>query len=192
MAVGDLITYDNYRAMVPMTWRITPQWSDTNLTVHLASCSFVVRARVTSVLFRTGSCTVTAYYYNGSTWVHAYTLSVSQTNAGSKEQKGYHNRATEGTTSGDSHNHHLWKFVVSMSYPGSAHGYFDIWSAGVETMTKSEYDSYFKGGKIHGIKGTYVVNTTDSAFLATYHPGVMRGTPISIASGTHKYICHEA
>lgn len=192
MAVGDVINYANYKAMYPSAWRTNPQWTDTNLTVYLASCSFVVRARATSVWLRTGTCTVTAYYYNGSSWVHAYTLSASQKNGGTTDRKAYHNRAAEGTTSGDSHQHHCWKFVVSMSHPGSAHGYFTIWAAGIETMTEAEYNSYFKGKYIHGVSCSYQVNGTESAFLSAHHPSVHRGTPISIASGTAKYICHEA
>ncbi len=192
MAVGDQIDYAKYLAMVPVAWRITPSWEDTNVTVYLASCSFVAKIRVTSVLWRTSKLDFTAYYYNGSSWIYVYSKSLSQKNSGSQEQYYYHNREAEGTTSADQHQHHLWKFVVTMDHPGSAHGYFNIWAGGLETMTQNEYNSYFKGNKIHGINCTYSTSSSDIAFVSANHPSIHRGTPISIASNTHKYICHEA
>lgn len=192
MATGDKINYANYKAMVPGAWRITPSWKDTNKTIYLSACSFVIQIRVTSVWFRKSRIWLTAYYYNGSSWVQAYTGYISKSGGSSGDAKYYHNRADEGTTSGDSHQHHLWKFVIAMDPEGSSHGYFNIWAGGLETMNETEYNNYFKGNKIMGVKCAYSDSSSDSAFVASNHPSTNKGTKISVSAGTHKYICYES
>jgi len=191
MAVGDEINYANYKAMVPTAWRTTPSWTDTNVTVYLSSCSFVAQIRVTSVWFRKSRIWLTSYYYNGYSWVQAYTGYLSESGGSSDSTKYYHNRADEGITSADQHQHHLWKFVISMDPEGSSHGHFNIWAGGLETMNETEYNNYFKGHKIHGIVCSYSDSSTDSNWVSSKYPLANRGTKISIADGTYKNICYE-
>jgi len=192
MAVGDLINYANYKEMAGGSWRLTPSWEDTDKTVYLASCCFVVRIRCTSVLWRTSKMTLNAYYYNGSSWVRAYENTISQKNAGTTSQFYYHNRADEGTTSTDQHQHHLWKFVISNTiHPGSSHTYFELWAGGMETMNETEYNSYFKGQKLMGINCSYSDSSSDTDWVNNKYPSVYKGTPIGVSSGTYKYLCYE-
>lgn len=195
MAAGDQITYANYKAMVPEAWRITPSWADQNRTVYLASCSFVIQIRVVSVFLRSASMDIDAYFYNGSGWTLAFSDDVSVSGSyGDESKKFYHNRAAEGTTSGDSHQHHLWKFVIhNVSYAGSAHAYFNIWAGGLETMTEAEYNSYFKGHEIMGIVCQFDdTETVDANFVAVHHPSTHKNTEIAISTGTYKWMCYEA
>ena len=192
MAVGDEINYANYKAMVTAAWRISNSWGNQDITIYLSACSFVIQAKCNSVLFRSSSIDVNAYYYSGSSWVYAYNLHLTLSGAQNPiSTKAYHNRADEGTTTGDQHQHHLWKFVVNMSWAGSAGADFVLWASGLETMNETEYNSYFKGEKLMGIKCEYKTGVTDSSFVLTNHPSTLKGTPISISSGTYKYICYE-
>lgn len=200
MASGDLINYANYRAMRDdSAWTASNTWTDsTSFTVYISAPSFIVRARVSSVLFRSNWVKVTASYYNGSGWTTVFTdRQAYKSGAGSAEWKFYHNRAKEGTSAEDAHMHHLWKFVVNMrGKDGSAHGYFDLWCGGIEMMTESEWNSYVKGSGNNKIKwckpgwsvlgGTY---RSDAEFIAGERPSAHRGTPISVASGTYRYMC---
>ena len=192
MAAGDKINYANYKAMVPVVWRIEQSWSEPNgKTIYISSCSFIVQIKASSVLLRNARIAFNAYYYNGSAWVFAYSESATVQGINSKTFKFFHNRESEGSTNADQHQHHLWKYVMESSSTGSASTEFRIWLGGLETMTETEYNSYFKGKPIHGIKCECKTGVSDASFVASNHPSVNRGTPISIASGTYKYICHE-
>lgn len=192
MAVGDQINYANYKAMVPTAWRIEKEWSEPNgKTIYISSCSFVVRIEADSVLFRKARIAFKAYYYNGSAWVHAYDGSATVQGINNKTVRFYHNRGAEGSTAGDQHQHHLWKYVMESSSSGSAYTKLKIWLGGLETMTENEYDNYFYGRLLMGVKCGYNASTNDTAFVASNYPSVYKGTPISISSGTYKYLCYE-
>lgn len=203
MASGDVINYSNYKAMYPSAWRYSHTWTDSSVTIYVNASSFVIRARVSSVLFRSNWVNVTASYWNGSSFVQAYAprnnngYTTYAKGANSSSWSGYHNRSSEGTTSGDQHQIQLWKLVISMrGKDGSAHGYFDIWCGGLETMTESEYNNYFKGRLIKYSSGDWFQkgNTyaSDAAFIAGQKPSNWRGTPISIASGTANKLCYSS
>ena len=192
MSVGDLITYDNYKAMVSSSWRIEQSWSGPNgKTIYISSCSFIVQIKASSVLFRSARIAFDAYYYDGSAWVFAYSGSATVQGINSKTLQFFHNRESEGSTDDDQHQHHLWKYVMESSSSGSASTELKIWLGGLETMTENEYNTYFKGNKIMGLKCEYNDNTTDTAFVASNYPSVYRGTPVSISSDSHKYLCYE-
>lgn len=192
MAVGDLITYDNYKAMVPEVWRIEQSWSEPNgKTIYISSCSFIVQIEASSVLFRNARIAFNAYYYNGSAWVYAYSGSATVQGINSKTLQFFHNREAEGSTDADQHQHHLWKYVMESTSSGSAWTKLKIWLGGLETMTVNEYDTYFYGHLLMGVKCEYNDGTTDTAFVASNYPSVYKGTPVSISSGTYKYLCYE-
>ena len=87
---------------------------------------------------------------------------------------------------------HLWKIVL---YEDSGDGgsFYQVYSAGLEKVPSSIYQSHFKSRKIIGVTcGIWEKGydyATDDAFLADKGYGVLRGTPIAITSGTYRYIC---
>lgn len=172
-------------------WRISKTITDTSTTIYICACSFVTRARVSSVLFRSNWVDVTAYYYNGSTWVQAYAPrgnnghTVYASGKKDAEWKLYHNRSAEGTTSGDQHMYHLWKYVVQMrGKDGSAHGYFDYWIGGIEMMTEAEYNSYFRYKPIKFCNNSDATGVNDTTFPQIYRPSGKRGTAITSANAS--------
>ena len=181
-------------------WKASKTWTDSSFTVFLVGSSWVIAARVSSVLLRENWVDITAYYYNGSTFVQAYAPrnnsghTAYYSNKGSQTVKFYHNRSAEGTTSGDVPNATLWKIVVSMKGAhGSAHGYFDCYVGGVGLFTDGEYESICKNQKIKWanpdywqLGGTY---TSESAFISAERPMAHRGTPISISNA---FCCSRA
>ena len=194
MAVGDVINYANYKAIAPTSWSLNLDWTDENKTIYLSACSFVLKIKVTSVWFRKSRIWLTSYYYNGSAWVQAYTGYLSESGGSSNEAYFYHNRSTEGSTTEDQPQHHLWKFVIEMDPEGSSHGYFNIWAGGLEMMSETEYNTNFKGEKLQGIRCVWgdELNYIDSTWISSWHSKVNKGTPISISSGTYKWLGFES
>lgn len=143
---GQLIT----KASFPASWASTFSASDWNGYLYVSAPSFVIEHKVTSVLFRTGKWTAEYYYYNWTTgaWDYGGYNEQSQTNAGTKSWKFYHNRAAEGTTSWNNASFHFWRIRVTSSNPGSSHTYINAWAGGVGLYTDAEYESLCRNKKI--------------------------------------------
>lgn len=178
-------TYANIVARCPSDWSKTGTITDSSQTIYISGCSWVIQARVSSVALRSNWVNITAYYYNGSTWVQAYAprgnngYTVYKKGAGSQSLKFYHMRPTEGTTEGDHPYCHLWKIVVQMrGKDGSAHGYFDWYVGGIEKMSEAWYNTYFRYKPIKCIPIDVQSNYGDDAFVANYRPSNWTGVPI--------------
>lgn len=177
------LNYANIVAKCPSGWTYSSTITDSSQTVYINACSWVIQARVSSVALRSNWVNITAYYYNGSTWVQAYAprnnndYTVYKSGKGDQSLKFYHNRSAEGTTSGDQHLYQMWKIVVEMKgKDGSAHGYFDYYVGGIEKMTETEYNSYFRYKPIKWIPVTVSTSSSDSAFPTAYRPRNAKGT----------------
>lgn len=178
-------TYANIVAQCPSGWTYSSTITDSNQTIYINGCSWVIQARVSSVLLRSNWVEITAYYYNGSTWVQAYAPrgnnghTVYKSGKGDQSLKFYHNRSAEGTTSGDQPLYQMWKIEVKMrGKDGSAHGYFDWYVGGIEKMTNAEYNSYFRYKPIKYVP-VYVTNSSnDTTFPTLYRPSSHRGAAL--------------
>lgn len=177
--MGGALNYSTLHALKGggSSWRASSTFTDSNVTFYINSCSWIIRARVSSVALRSNWVNITAYYYNGSSWVKAYEprgnngYTVYKHGSGSQELKFYHNRGAEGSTSGDAHMYHIWKIVIQMrGKDGSAHGYFDYWLGGLEMMTEGEYNSYFKGKPVRYCKFGYSTSSNDTTWATNNDP----------------------
>lgn len=196
------LNYSGIVAQCPSGWTETGTITDKNQTFYINACSWVIQARVSSVLLRSNWVNITAYYYNGSTWVQAYAprgnngYTVYKSGKGDQSLKFYHNRSAEGTTSGDQPLYQMWKIVVQMrGKDGSAHGYFDWYVGGIEKMTEAEYNSHFRWKPI---KRIYIeVRTPDNGyndtnFPSAFRPSAGRGSRIDVATGNIKVCGYSA
>lgn len=187
-------TYANIVAQCPSGWTITNGIEDSSQTIYINGCSWVISARVSSVLLRSNWVDITAYYYNGSSWVQAYAPrgnnghTVYKSGKASQELKFYHNRSAEGTTSGDQPLYQMWKIVVQMrGKDGSAHGYFDWWVGGMEKMNEAFYNAYFRYKPIKCIPIAVYSNYGDSAFVTAYRPSSRRGVKINTTNASIRW-----
>lgn len=180
------LTYANIKAHCQSGWVTSGMITDSSQTIYITGCSWVIQARVSSVALRSNWVEITAYYYNGSTWVQAYAPrgnnghTVYKSGKGDQSLKFYHNRSAEGTTSGDQPLYQMWKIEVKMrGKDGSAHGYFDWYVGGIEKMTEAEYNSYFRYKPIKFIQIEVASNYGDDAFVARNRPRNYRGWKIN-------------
>ena len=193
------LNYANISAQCPSGWTETGTITDSSQTIYINACSWVIQARVSSVALRSNWVNITAYYYNGSTWVQAYAprnnngYTVYKSGKGDQSLKFYHNRSAEGSTSGDQHLYQMWKIVVAMrGKDGSAHGYFDYYVGGIEKMTETEYNSYFRYKPIKAIPVLASTSYNDSNFPSQFRPSAWRGARIDVATGNIKNCGYSA
>ena len=94
----------------------------------------------------------------------------------------------------DIHDCHLWKVVV-MEGDNSGGSSGTLYTGGIGCTSESIYNSYFKNRKIYCSKGDYWKQgntySSDSAFLSAQGYSCLRGTPISVSTGTYKYVCAQ-
>lgn len=202
--VGDYINYANFCALNPAS----EGWygyrslggKGTTRTFYIAATAFRVWTSIQGSWvwgYQEGSLNVYAYDKNTGRFKSSPQLSWFDSVQGTSNHAGcgfYHN--FEGGSSGDIHDCHLWKVVV---YYGdndgdSTDGF--IQTGGLSLVPESIYNSYFKGRKIYCAKGDWWEQggtyRTDEEFLSAQGYSCMRGTQISIATGTYKYICAQS
>lgn len=192
MAVqGKIINWTFYKEAAGGSWRSTydsGKAGDLQTTRYVYAPAFRAAVNVYgSGLWGAHNGALTVYYLNSSGgWTQAASLECSEAR-GSGSDKGvnfYHNY--DGGSSGDVHNIHTWKVVIWSS--GDGDGRLRIWAGGIEMCTPSWYNANCKtpgttGILIKGISG----GISSSSYETT---GSRRGTPITEASGSWKWICN--
>lgn len=201
MARGDLINYANFKAMHGVSWDSTTEGTNRSSaqTTFICGLSFVTGLYINSAWAWDGiTANWTVSYYNGSSWVTV--LNENKSTSGINNgywTKFYHNRSTEGTSSGDKPNYHLWRITASpVSYTGgwtnSLSCKIGAWVGGIAMMTEAEYNNVCKGKLMRGYRPDYwfLGNTykSDTEFLAGESPQARRGTLISVSTGTYKWL----
>ncbi len=134
------------------------------------------------------SFTLYASYWNGSSWVQAWsdTHSWGQFESGQWNYKYYHN-STLGTTSGDVSSAVLWE--LRFYYPELYRKRFWVYAGGAGCMSESLYNSICKGKKIYsaGRLGSdsrydYVSTQSRNSALSVYSQSANTGTKITAAN----------
>lgn len=200
MAVGDLINYSNYKALDGSSWR-----SSSTVGSSAGTFIFYVSAPAFYVTFYIQGAWPWAYQ-EGSLNVYPYDPETgkfgSAVYTGSGSVRG-DNRTTwsfthnkDGGSSKDVHDCQLWKIQIyhgDNAATASASG--SLYVGGLGLCTEDIYNTYFKGRHIYCSKGAFWRKgsgsnqyASDEAFLQAQGYSCMRGTQISISTGTYKYI----
>lgn len=199
MAAGDLINYTNYKAMDGAAWR--------NQTSHIKSTgsyTFVVSAPAFqancwingSGLWGYQEGGISVYPYDDSIGTFSSTAVFNKSGnvrGGSKKKEWTFNHNYNGGTSGDIHDCQIWKVTF---YLGNNDGTKGCWlyTSGLGLVPESIYNNYFKGRLVYASKGDWWqiksgnTYSTVEACLKAEGYSHMRGTPVSVSTGTYKYI----
>ena len=188
---GSLINYSNIKSLLGSSWRssVTVGYTGT-YTYYVTAPAFHIDYWIKGSGwwgYQEGS--IYVYRWNGSNF-STCVYSGSNSCRGSKNQISWafsHNY--NGGSSGDVHNCQLWKIVVySGNNDGSSGG--TLYTGGLGLVSESLYNSYFKNKLIYCSKGTYWTSSTynDSTFISNQGYSCMRGTKISVSSGTYQYV----
>lgn len=198
MASGDLINYANFKAMHGESWDVVLSGEDAisgDQTLFICGLSFVVGLNLyTKLMGDSLKVNWTVSYYDGSSWVTV--LNEDKSILGLHKSSWtyfYHNRSTEGTSSQDMPNYHLWKVTLTRLTSHGVYSYkLHAWVGGIAMMTEAEYNNVCKGKLMRGYKPDWwrLGGTYDSAdaFLAGESPQVRRGTLISVPTGTYNWL----
>lgn len=215
MAAGDYITKANYRSMYTgSSWEITKSYSASEAShkylwykgIYLYATSFVLLINVTQEWFAAVYMDYDVYFYNESsgTWTlfrsgTVYTKATGTTNPNFLMT---HNRdSTEfslvNKDVADISNNHLWYITIKVDYDQTSgnennyDAYVQIRAGATEMVdyTDTSCDFLWKTGeKIYGFVPAV---STDSSRSPSGHPnpkGNYAGNPISVSSGTARYI----
>jgi hypothetical protein len=198
---GSVINYSNIVALDGTAWRTTVSLSgDTGQHIYYVSAPvFYVNFTIHgSGLwgYQAGSCYV--YPYDSSTGAFSSSYVYGSWSEGRGDDYGnawnfYHNIIFNGSSSSeDISNCHLWKIETNKGdNNGSANG--TLYISGMGKLTESIYNSNFKNRKIYASKCDYYQKgntySSDEAFLQACGYSCMRGTKISVSSGSYKYLC---
>ena len=181
--------------MVPAAWRDSA--SSTGRTTYVYCCA---APAIQAEVYLRGSGwwgyqegSLTSWFWNGSQWVqayHKYDYFKGSNQTGTFVFRHNYN----GGSTDDVHDIHLWKFEMYLQdgYGGAS---FHLYTGGLEMVPESIYNNYFVGRYLKALSGRkYRIGSgydyvSDSAFLEAQGYSVYRGTPISIASGTYKFLC---
>ena len=198
---GDLINYTNYVALDgSSSWRNTLKSGNDRGTnyYYVSAPAFYFYYIIEGTGwwgYQEGSCAI--YPYDESTGA----FSATKVFGSSKSGRGgsydgiwqwKHNK--DGGSSGDVHDCHLWKISV---YMGNNDGNCSMWiyTGGLSHVKEDLYADYFQKRYIYCSEGKAWKKGTgtdqyasDEAFLQAQYYTHMRGTPISISTGTYKYI----
>lgn len=187
---GTTINWSNYKASgVGSDYRQGYDTGNTSSavypTIYVSAAAFEAHAQATgSGLWGWQYAALTIYYLNSSGgWTQAWSNSCTARGAGKVNSVFWNHNYYDGS-SGDIHDIHTWKVVGDIH--GDGKGMIYISAKGIGSCTNSWYDTYCKpsGGRlIRGISGIVSSSSYET-------PASKRGTPISEASGTYKWICN--
>lgn len=199
MAVGDLINYTNYVALDGSSWRYKGgTWTTSGTYTFVVSApAFQANCWICgSGLWGYQEASVNIYPYDESTGTFSTTAIFSKggsVRGGSNKDEWTFNHNYNGGSSNDIHDCHIYKIVF---YLGDNDGTKGCWlyTGGLGLVKESLYADYFKGRPIYASKGDYwrihsgyTYATVEDCLKAEFYT-CMRGTPISISTGTYKYI----
>lgn len=196
MASGDLINYANFKATHGESWDTSTEGTNSSSaqTTFICAPCFITGLYINSAWALDGiTANWTVSYYNGSSWVTV--LNENKSTSGINNgywTKFYHNRSSEGTSSGDKSNYHLWKITASPvsstgGWTSSLSCKIGAWVGGIAMMTEAEYNNVCKGKLMKGYQPAYFTGS-ESDFLSNYSPQAKRGTLISVSTGTYKWL----
>ena len=187
---GELINFSNYKSKFGTSWRFSNEWTNWNGTVYVAAPSFIIQYKADSVLLRNCTIYVDAYVYRNGKWGLAWSDSAYAKGNNEETKKFYHNKSSEGTSSTDVADCHMWYFNTSCSNAGSTKTYFNVWCGGIGVYTDTEYNNRCKDKIIKYSAGDWWTSYgSPDAFFEAQSPAVYRGDLITDTTGA--YICYS-
>ena len=186
MARGDLINYTNHKAMAGASWMIT---TSSGGTYFVFAPSFEAYAYAKgSWLWGSQQAHVHVSYWNGSGWTDVLTWDNGVRGSGNSTSYTWRHMYGGGS-SGDQPGIHIWRVYIASSGDGS--GNVHLYAGGIELWSEDQYNSYCKGNLLRGVRiGIYASSSSIESLIASHGPAALRGTPISVSSGTYRYLCN--
>ena len=181
---GQTINWSNYN--VSDYWRQTYDTGKTSAAVYPTVYVFAPTWQAEAKAYGSGLwgwqyAALTAYYLNDyGEWTQVWSKSCETRGASNEKRVLLRHNYGESNVQ-DPHHMHTWKLVGDLHGDGS--GRIIITAGGIENYNDSQYNMRCKDGYISGISG----GLSTSSYETT---GSNRGTPISVASGTYKWICN--
>lgn len=200
MAAGDLINYANYKAMDGGSWRHKGgTWTSAgSYTFVVSAPAFQANCWICgSGLWGYQEGGIQVYPYDESTGTFSSTAVFNKSGnvkGGSNKSEWTFNHNYNGGTSGDIHDCQIWKVTF---YLGNNDGTKGCWlyTGGLGLVPESIYNSHFKGRLVYASKGDYWQIKSSGTTYASIEACLnaegyshMRGTPVSVSTGTYKYI----
>lgn len=190
---GEVFNFANYKSKYGTSWFKTYSVQNQNITLIANAPNICVDFYVeTGAMLRTASISITTSYYNGSSWITAWTKNMSCSGKnGSEHYRWAHNRAAESYPYRNDGLYHMWQFAITGSNENKNSWYgADVWMGGINVFTDAEYESlcknrpirYCRSDEIWSLGGKY---GSAQAFLDGEHPGVYRGSEITDATGKY-------
>ena len=171
--------------------------SHNNSTIYVSSPSWWAQITINKNLGTWGrSFTLTAAYWNGSTWVDAWSdrHSWGQFETGSWTYKYYHN-STLGSTPGDVADAVLWELYFD--FPELYRKRMWVYSGGAGCMPESTYNDLYQRGLIYSsgrLGGDSIYNSGEAGRIRDkirseyFNQGVASGITSITASKEHKLV----
>lgn len=200
MASGDLISYSNFSKTY--TSDLLLDKTDTRTTsvysAYVSSPSWYAKVTWNKEYMSGADITVSAAYWNGSTWVDAWsdTQNLSALETGKERTYNYYHNSTLGSTSGDVASAVLWEIYLEYHAPKNR---IRLWtySGGIGCMPEDTYNNLYKGRPIYSCGGPVSSSvyslaggrSRDTA-LSLFSQSADSGTLIT-ASKEHKLVAYK-
>ena len=151
MAKGDLISYSNFSKTYTSDLLLdrTDIKTTSVYSAYVSSPSWYAKVTWNKEYMSGADITVSAAYWNGSTWVDAWsdTITLSSLETGREKTYSYYHNSTLGSTSGDVASAVLWEL------------YFDhmelydkrmwVYTGGIRCMPEDTYNNVYRGRPIY-------------------------------------------
>lgn len=213
MAAGDYFNKANFKSMYTgSAWELTPEYNTENASTkylwhksfYFHATTFVIKMEAVQSAFAKITLHWKVYYYDRAqnTWVlyDDETCYQAWLDYDHNIRKIAHNRTETGIDRTDVSNNHEWFIdieVVNDETSGNENnynGYLNFYMGGTEfsNYNDSTCDFLWKPGEyIYGMAPGISENSTRYPSGAPDHRSTLRGTPISVSTGTARYIFSE-
>ena len=199
MTSGDLISYSNFSNTYSGQLLLDEKnvMSSSEYTAYVSSPSWYAEVRLIKNSSASVRFTIKAAYWNGSTWVDAWSdvRSLGMFDSGTRTYKYYHN-STLGSTSGDVASAVLWEIHLAYAVPQNRI-ILEAYAGSIGCMPEDTYNNLYKGrpiyscggpvsSSIYGLEGG---RARDKA-LSVFSQSADRGTLIT-ASNERKLVAYK-
>lgn len=194
MASGDLISYSNFSNTYSEQLLLDKPGAGSTLvySAYVSSPSWYAEVRITKDYTAPVDFTIYAAYWNGSTWVDAWSDTRTMTifDTGLRTYKYYHN-STLGSTSGDVASAVLWEIYLEYTVPQNWIS-LRAYAGGIGCMPEDTYNNLYKGRPIYScgrlglisIYGSSDQGRTRDKALSVFSQSAGSGTLITASNET--------
>ena len=197
---GNLISYANFSNTYSGDLLLdrTDASSPSVYSAYVSSPSWYAQVKWNKEYMSGADITVSAAYWNGSTWVDAWsdTQRVSSLETGKEKTYSYYHNSTLGSTSGDVASAVLWEIYLEYKVPKNRIRFW-TYTGGIGCMPEDTYNNLYKGRPIYSCGGPVSSSvyslaggrSRDTA-LSLFSQSAARGTLIT-ASTERKLVAYK-